>query len=117
MESKSFKTNIKKLTLANKSYRKVIFTNKHMQLVLMKLNARENIPQEVHDVTQVIKVEQGTGISIIDGVRQRLMPDSLLIINPKSSHEIIAGAKGMLLHTMYIPPEHPLDAHEKKKQT
>ena len=47
-----FCINIEKETIKNKLYRKVIYTDKNQQIVLMSLNMGEYIPMETHKVTQ-----------------------------------------------------------------
>ena len=46
---KGFKSNIEKDTLKNENFRKVLYTSKHLQLVLMTLKKGEEIGEEVHD--------------------------------------------------------------------
>jgi len=55
-------TNIERETLENRNFRKVLFTGKHHQLVVMSLKPGEDIGEEVHDVDQFIRVEQGRGV-------------------------------------------------------
>ena len=45
---KGFNTNIEKATLENNNFRKVLYTAKHSQLVLMSLLPNEEIGMEVH---------------------------------------------------------------------
>jgi len=45
---KGFNTNIEKATLENSNFRKVLYTAKHSQLVLMSLLPNEEIGMEVH---------------------------------------------------------------------
>ena len=45
---KGFNINIEKETLANNNFRKVLYTAKHCQLVLMSLLPNEEIGMEVH---------------------------------------------------------------------
>ena len=52
-------TNIEQETTKNRNFRKVLFTAKHHQLVVMSLKPGEDIGEEVHDVDQFIRVEQG----------------------------------------------------------
>ena len=47
-----FCINIEKETIKNKLYRKIIYTDKNQQIVLMSLNMGEYIPMETHKVTQ-----------------------------------------------------------------
>ena len=46
---KGFYSNIEQDTLENNNFRKVLYTGKHMQLVLMTLQPGEDIGMEVHN--------------------------------------------------------------------
>ncbi|NJK86077.1 MAG: cupin domain-containing protein, partial [Bacteroidales bacterium] len=45
---KGFKSNIEKDTMENDNFRKVLYTGKHLQLVLMSLKVGEDIGEETH---------------------------------------------------------------------
>ncbi|HOX10977.1 MAG TPA: cupin domain-containing protein, partial [Candidatus Moranbacteria bacterium] len=65
---KGFCANIEKDTLENSNFRKVLYTGKHSQLVLMSLKPNEEIGMEVHeDNDQFFRFEKGQGKCIIDG--------------------------------------------------
>ena len=65
---KGFKTNIEKDTLANKNFRKVLYTSAHSQLVLMSLKPKEEIGLETHpENDQFFRFEAGRGRVEIDG--------------------------------------------------
>jgi hypothetical protein len=51
--------NIEDVTAANVDYRRVLFTAKHTQLVLMNLKPGEEIGEEVHELDQFIRIEAG----------------------------------------------------------
>lgn len=55
------------MTLANQAFRQVVYTGKHTQLVLMKLNPGEDIGEETHQgINQFFRFESGMGKCIID---------------------------------------------------
>ena len=114
-----FKGNLKKLTLNNNFYRKVISTTDDMQLVLMSIPPNEEIGMEVHlETTQFIKVESGKGKAIIGQKIFYLKNGDGLVIPPKRKHNIINnGRSNLKLYTIYSPPEHPKDTKEKMKPT
>jgi mannose-6-phosphate isomerase-like protein (cupin superfamily) len=59
---RGFKTDIEKATLDNNNFRKVLYTSKHIQLVLMSLRPREEIGEETHsDNDQFFRIEAGHG--------------------------------------------------------
>ncbi len=65
---KGYKNNIETATLTNTNFRQVLYTGKHMQLVLMTLKVGEEIGAEIHtDNDQFFRFEAGTGKCIIDG--------------------------------------------------
>ncbi len=64
---RGFRTNIEKDTLENKNFRKVLYTGKHSQLVLMSLRPKEDIGMEIHAGNdQFFRFETGQGKVIID---------------------------------------------------
>jgi mannose-6-phosphate isomerase-like protein (cupin superfamily) len=65
---KGFKSNIEKDTLSNSDFRRVLYTGKNSQLVLMNLRPGEEIGEEVHKtIDQFLRFEKGEGIVSIDG--------------------------------------------------
>jgi mannose-6-phosphate isomerase-like protein (cupin superfamily) len=57
---KGFVNNIQKLTEDNMDFRRVLYTGKHLQLVLMTLKSGEEIGEEVHvGRDQFFRVEKG----------------------------------------------------------
>ncbi len=116
------KLNIEKATLANKNYRKVIFTGKNMQLVLMSLLPQEDIALEVHeDHDQLIYIESGLGKVWIgkDQSKYYNMKDSDCIIIPAGTwHRVknISQHDRLSLFTVYSPPEHPPKTVQKEKR-
>lgn len=110
-----FKINIEQKTQSNKNYRKVLHTTSDLQLVVMSLDQGEEIGEEVHEVTQFIRVESGNGKAIVDGKTFFLKDGISLIISPGTTHNVIAGKNGLKLYTIYSPPQHPPGTVEKYK--
>ena len=107
---KGFLINIEKATLENKDFRRVLYTAKHSQLVLMCLKPGEEIGEEKHELDQFIRIEAGMGKVILDGVSQNIAADQAIIIPEGAMHNIVnTGAAELKLYTIYSPPEH-LDA-------
>lgn len=104
-----FISDINKDTAQNKNFRKVLFTGKHMQLVVMNLQPGEEIGMEVHnDVDQFFRIEEGSGEAIVDNIKYALVDDTGLIVPAGANHNIInTGAKELKLYTIYTPPNHP----------
>jgi mannose-6-phosphate isomerase-like protein (cupin superfamily) len=104
---KPYKTNIEKMTLQNKLYRKILYTSPQQQLVLMKLKPNEEIGMEKHvGITQFIRVEGGSGIAIIRDKKYLLKDGDAIIIPSNTYHNIIAKSEGLQLYTLYSPPAH-----------
>ena len=60
--------NIEKASLENENFRKVLYTTKNTQLVVMSLKAGEEIGKEVHHLDQFIRIESASGKTILNGV-------------------------------------------------
>jgi len=105
-----FITNIEDRTLANEHFREVLFTADRMQLVVMALQAGEEIGTETHDdVDQFIRVEAGAGKAILDGEETELTDGSVVVIPAGTTHNIVnaSATEALKLYTIYSPPEHP----------
>jgi len=114
---KGYITNIEKETKENTDYRRVLYTAKNSQLVLMSLKPGEEIGEEVHELDQFIRLEEGEGKCILDGVESDLFADYALIIPQGTRHNVInTGDVDMKLYTLYSPPEHRDGIVEKTKE-
>lgn len=106
---KGFKTNIENDTIENKNFRKVIYTAKKLQLVLMSLKAGEDIGEETHkDADQFFRFERGSGKCIIDGHEYRVKQGDVIVVPAGAKHNIINTNKEeeLKLYTLYGPPQH-----------
>lgn len=106
---KGFNANIEKETLENKNFRKVLYTGKHSQLVLMSLKPNEEIGMEVHpDNDQFFRFEKGEGKCIIDGNEYALSDGSVIIVPSGAQHNIIntSETEDLKLYTIYSPAHH-----------
>jgi mannose-6-phosphate isomerase-like protein (cupin superfamily) len=103
-----FVKGIEELTEANKDFRRVLYTGKHLQLVLMALKPGEEIGEEVHtDRDQFFRIEKGKGEVVIDGKRTGIKSDDAMLVPAGARHNVInTGDKPLLLYTLYGPPEH-----------
>jgi len=107
---KEFKTNIESDTTENVDYRKVLYTAKDLQLVLMSLQPNEEIGMESHpDKDQFIRVEEGKGKATISGNDYLLRTGDCVIIPQGTEHNIINTSKirQLKIYTLYSKPEHP----------
>lgn len=102
-----FVANIEQLSFENDNFRKVLYTDKNSQLVLMSLLAGEEIGEEVHDVDQFLRVEKGVGAAILNGVSYELADGSIIIVPAGTKHNLVnTGDEAMKLYTLYMPPHH-----------
>ena len=106
---KGYVINIEKETLANENFRKVLYTAKHSQLVLMSLKPKEEIGMEVHkDNDQFFRFEKGQGKVIIDGNEYNVSDGSAVIVPSGSQHNVInvSESEPLKLYTIYSPSHH-----------
>ncbi|MDD4761681.1 MAG: cupin domain-containing protein [Candidatus Pacebacteria bacterium] len=104
---KGYVVNIEEETKNNSDFRRVLYTGKNSQLVVMSLKPGEDIGDEVHNLDQFIRIEEGTGKAVLDGVEHDIMAEWAIVIPEGTAHNIInTGATEMKLYTIYSPPEH-----------
>ena len=106
---KGFKSNIEKDTLANNNFRKVLYTSKHSQLVLMSLKPNEEIGEETHpDNDQFFRIEAGHGKCTIDGTDYQIKDGDAIVVPAGAKHNIInVDDKAELkMYTIYSPAHH-----------
>ena len=106
---KGFKSNIEKDTLKNENFRKVLYTSKHLQLVLMTLKTGEEIGEEVHvGIDQFFRFESGKGKCTIDGNEYSVSDGDVIIVPAGSRHKVINTdtSEELKMYTIYAPPNH-----------
>jgi mannose-6-phosphate isomerase-like protein (cupin superfamily) len=105
---KGFVANIEALTVSNTDFRRVLYTGKYLQLVLMTLKPGEEIGEEVHeDHDQFFRIESGSGQVRIDGKATPVKDDDAVIVPAGARHNVInTGHEPLALYTLYGPPEH-----------
>lgn len=105
---KGFVDDIEGLTKDNNDFRRVLYTGKYLQLVLMTIQPGEDIGEEVHDGhDQFFRIEKGKGEVWIDGVCSKIKSDDAVIVPAGARHNVInIGEKPLKLYTLYGPPEH-----------
>lgn len=106
---KGFNANLEKETLENNNFRKVLYTGKHSQLVLMSLKPHEEIGMEVHkDNDQFFRFEKGNGKCVIDGNLYDVTDGSVIIVPAGAEHNVIniSENEDLKLYTIYSPAHH-----------
>src|SRR5471030_1342674 len=104
---KGFVQDIEGLTVKNDDFRRVLYTAKNCQLVLMTLKPKEEIGAEVHQADQFFRVEEGVGETVIAGVRTAIHAGFAVVVPGGTEHNIInTGNAPLRLYTLYGPPNH-----------
>jgi mannose-6-phosphate isomerase-like protein (cupin superfamily) len=105
---KGFIDDIESRTATNRDFRRVLYTGPHIQLVLMCLEPREEIGEEIHDDNdQFFRVEDGQGEVSIDGNVTRIEGGSAIVVPAGARHNVRnTGSKTLNLYTLYAPPHH-----------
>jgi mannose-6-phosphate isomerase-like protein (cupin superfamily) len=104
---KGFVQDIEGLATRNSEFRRVLYTAKSCQLVLMALKPQEEIGAEVHHLDQFFRVEAGQGEAVLDGVRTPIRAGFAVLVPAGVKHNIInTGAEPLKLYTLYAPPNH-----------
>jgi mannose-6-phosphate isomerase-like protein (cupin superfamily) len=117
---KHYAGNIERETLKNTNFRKVLFTGKHQQLVVMILKPSEEIGNEVHGhADQFFRIEEGEAKFVIDNKEEHVLGEGGAFIVPAGTfHNIINNSrtKKLKLYTIYSPPNHPAKTVHKTKR-
>lgn len=102
---------IEKQTLQNTYFRRVLYTGKHVQVVVMCLLPGEEIGDEVHpNVDQFFRIEQGEAKFVFSEKEERLARDGDAVVVPAGTfHNVINTSQTapLKLYTLYSPPNHP----------
>ena len=115
---KGFKSNIEKDTLENENFRKVLYTGKHLQLVLMTLKVGEDIGSEIHvENDQFFRFESGSGKCVIDGNEYKVKEGDVILVPAGARHNVInEGTDELKMYTIYGPPNHQDGTIRKTKE-
>lgn len=106
---KGYNTNLEKETLDNENFRKVLYTARHSQLVLMSLKPNEDIGMETHEHNdQFLRFEAGSGKVIVDDSEYEVADGDVVIVPAGAKHNVIntSSTEALKLYTVYSPPDH-----------
>jgi mannose-6-phosphate isomerase-like protein (cupin superfamily) len=106
---KGYSTAIETETKKNSDFRRVLYTGKYSQLVLMNLKPIEEIGMETHhNRDQFFRFEEGEGKVVIDGVEHKVKDGDAVIVPAGAKHNVVNTSKKseLKLYTIYSPPEH-----------
>ena len=110
--TKGFVANIEDITVRNDNFRKVIFTSKNIQLVVMSIPPMGEIGEEVHATNdQFLRIESGMGVVTIDGIDQEFSAGFCILVPAGSNHNIknTSDSDELKIYTLYSPPHHRMD--------
>lgn len=106
---KGYKDNIEKLTTENSNFRKVLYTGKHMQLVLMSLKPGEDIGSEVHNENdQFFRIDAGSGEVVINETKYEISDGDAVVVPAGAEHNVIntSDSEDLKFYTIYAPSHH-----------
>jgi mannose-6-phosphate isomerase-like protein (cupin superfamily) len=97
-------------TVAEESddFRRVLWTGKHTQLVIMTIPVGGEIGEETHDGTdQILTFVSGVGEAVVSGRTKQVAQGDLVVVPAGRKHNFRnTGANPLVLYTVYGPPEH-----------
>ena len=108
-EPQAYHGDVTAAALANDDFRRVLATNKHLQLVIMTIPPGGEIGSEVHSgIDQILIGVEGRGTSVLDGERRPFARGDAVVVPQGVRHNFINDGPGPLrLITVYGPPDHP----------
>ncbi len=116
---KGFKTNIENDSLENTNFRKVLYTGKQLQLVLMSLKPGEEIGEETHHHNdQFFRYESGSGKCIIDDTEYLVEDGDVIVVPAGAKHNVINtdSKTALKMYTIYAPPNHQYETIRATKE-
>lgn len=99
---------IARVAKENPDFRRVLWTGRHTQLVVMTIPVGGEIGEEVHDhVDQILTFVSGVGEAVVAGARTAVAAGDLVVVPAGTRHNFVnAGSEPLVLYTVYGPPEH-----------
>ncbi len=103
-----YQINIIEETQNNDYFRKVLFTGKRSQLVVMSIPPGESVGEEVHqNVEQTLFFMTGSGRALLDGVPSPVLAGDVVVVTPGTKHDFVnTGTKPLKIYTIYAPANH-----------
>ncbi len=103
-----FRFDIEKQAQDNDAFRRVLWTGKNSQLVLMSLKASEEIGEEVHHLDQLLFFVTGSGKAILEDEELEFKQGQCVVVPAETKHNFIntSDNEAVKLYTVYSPPEH-----------
>lgn len=91
-----FVKDIEGIAVENEEFRRVLYTAKNCQLVVMALKPKEEIGAEVHHLDQFFRIEEGVGEVVLDGLRTPVSAGFAVLVPAGANHNIINTGSGPL---------------------
>lgn len=104
----SYRTNILQNARENGDFRRVLFSGKKSQLVVMSIPPGGEIGEETHDhVEQTLFFLSGTGEGMLDGETFAIGAGDAVVVTPGTRHNFKnTGTEDWKVYTIYAPPNH-----------
>ena len=98
-------------------FRRVLWTGKHSQLVIMTVPPNGEIGEEVHEVDQILTFVSGVGEALVSGEKRKVAQGDLVVVPAGRKHNFInTGPNPLVLYTVYAPAEHADGAVHRTKE-
>ena len=100
--------NVLKTALEGTDFRRVMFTGKKSQLVVMSIPPGGEVGEETHDnVEQTLYFAAGTAEGMLDGKTFAISPGDVVVVTPGTRHNFTnTGSEDVKIVTVYAPPNH-----------
>jgi mannose-6-phosphate isomerase-like protein (cupin superfamily) len=114
-----FVENIEQLTQSNTDYRKILYTDTHLQLVVQSLLPGQEVGFETHsDASQFIRCESGSGYVQMRNIKYNISDGISVVVPEKTLHNIVnTGMDNLKFYTIYGPKGHKVNESEVVKTT
>jgi mannose-6-phosphate isomerase-like protein (cupin superfamily) len=99
---------LKKIAKQNDSFRQVIYTGPHCQLVVMSIRPGEDIGEKIHmNTDQILVTVDGTGEATLNGQVQPVEENTVIFVTAATRHNVRnTGRRALKLVMVYAPPEY-----------
>ncbi len=106
---KGYYSKLEAATTSNTDFRRVLYTNEQLQLVLMSLKPGEEIGLETHpDNDQFFRFDAGQGKVIINATDYEVTDGDAVIVPKGAQHNVIntSETEALKFYTIYAPAHH-----------
>lgn len=110
---KGYHSKLEEETVSNTDFRRVLYTNEQLQLVLMSLKPGEEIGLEIHpDNDQFFRFDAGQGKVVINATEYEVTDGDAVIVPKGAQHNVINtsnsadGGVDLKFYTIYAPAHH-----------